>query len=66
MNGFCYPFLFFQTYSYLGEGECHVAAKYHVTAMTKSWPQLVGDGWQWLAMVGNGWQWLAMVGNVSE
>ena len=29
---------------------CHVAAKYHVTAMTKSWPPLAAVGWQWLAI----------------
>ena len=35
---------------------CHVAAEYHVMAMTKSWQELVGVGWSWLGLVGNGWQ----------
>ena len=32
---------------------CHVAAEYHVMAMTNSWLALVGNGWQWLALDAN-------------
>ena len=35
---------------------CHVAAEYHVMAMTKSWQELAGVGRSWLAGIGRSWQ----------
>jgi hypothetical protein len=63
--------LFFQEYSYLGEGECDVPAMSHVLAISHvsemvCQPTLVGNGCQrWLAMDANGgWQWTpTVVGN---